>query len=396
MRIAQVAPLYEAVPPGRYGGTERVIATLCDGLVRMGHDVTLFAPRTSGTAAALEAYGDPLRERLARDLLVNLAPHLHLKMLADLYARRDEFDVVHSHLDVWTLAFTQLFETPTILTMHGRLDLDFLRDLLPRYASVPLVSVSDDQRSAVADLDLTWAGTVYNGLDLAAYDGVERDPAGYLAFVGRIAEEKGPVMAIEVARRCRLPLRVAAKVDALDQAYYEEQVAPVLGPDIDFVGEIDERQKPGFYAGARAMLFPIDWPEPFGLVMIESMAAGTPVIAFRRGSVPEVVEDGVTGFLCDDVDQMVEAVARLGEIDPDACRRRAGRFSGGAMCRGYLEVYENVVARAGTTGLRAVESPADHGRAGGATSNRNPQLLPADDGTSETARRPRPICEVHP
>ncbi len=343
MRIAQVAPLYEAVPPGRYGGTERVIATLCDGLVRMGHDVTLFAPRTSETAAALEAYGDPLRERLDRDLLVNLAPHLHLKMLADLYSRRDEFDVVHSHLDVWTLAFTQLFETPTVLTMHGRLDLDFLRDLLPRYASVPLVSVSDDQRRAVADLDLTWAATVYNGLDFAAYDGAEHDPDGYLGFVGRISEEKGPLMAIEVARRCRLPLRVAAKVDPLDEAYYEQEVAPVMGPDIDFVGEIDEQQKPGFYAGARATLFPSDWPEPFGLVMIESMAAGTPVIALRRGSVPEVIEDGVTGFVCDDVDEMVEAVARIGEIDPDACRRRAGRFSGDAMCHGYLDVYDKVV-----------------------------------------------------
>ena len=199
----------------------------------------------------------------------------------------------------------------------------------------------------MADLDLTWMATVHNGLDLAAYHAVGHDPDGYLGFVGRVAEEKGPLTAIEVARRCGLPLRVAAKVDPLDQAYYEEQVAPVLGPDIDFVGEIDEQQKPGFYAGARATLFPIDWPEPFGLVMIESMAAGTPVIALRRGSVPEVVEHGVTGFVCDDVEEMVEAVARLGEIDPDACRRRAATFSGDAMCRRYLDVYERVACATG-------------------------------------------------
>jgi glycosyltransferase involved in cell wall biosynthesis len=340
MRIAQVAPLYEAVPPGAYGGTERVIATLCDGLVAMGHDVTLFAPRGSETAARLVASEEPLRQRMGREQLVDLAPHLHLQMLAELYARREEYDVVHSHLDIWTLPFTRLFETPTVLTMHGRLDLDFLRDLLQRYGSVPLVSISDDQRRAVSDLDLAWAATVYNGLDFTSYGGVEHDPDGYLGFVGRIAEEKGPLSAIEVARRCGLPLRIAAKVDPLDEPYYEEQVAPVMGPDIEFVGEIDEQQKPPFYAGARATLFPSDWPEPFGLVMIESMAAGTPVIALRRGSVPEVIEDGVSGFVCDDVDEMVAAVDRIGEIDPEACRRRAARFSGEAMCRGYLEVYD--------------------------------------------------------
>jgi glycosyltransferase involved in cell wall biosynthesis len=343
MRIAQVAPLYEAVPPGAYGGTERVIATLCDELVAMGHEVTLFGPRTSETAAVLEEFGDPLRTRLNAEQLVNLAPHLHLEMLVELYRRRDEFDVVHSHLDIWNMPFARLFETPTVLTMHGRLDLDFLRDLLPRYGSVPLVSISHDQRRPVADLDLTWAATVYNGLDLTAYLDVSHDPDGYLAFVGRISEEKGPLAAIDVARRTGVPLRIAAKVDPLDQPFYEREVAPLIGPDIDFVGEIREAQKPDFYAGARATLFPIDWPEPFGLVMIESMAAGTPVIALRRGSVPEVVVDGVTGFICDDVDEMVEATRRLDEIDPDACRRQAQRFSADRMCRGYLDVYERLV-----------------------------------------------------
>jgi len=375
VRIAQVAPLYEAVPPGAYGGTERVIATLCDGLVAMGHDVTLFAPRTSQTAAVLEAYDDPLRERLGADELVDLAPHLHLQMMADLYARREEFDVVHSHLDIWTFPFARLFDTPTVLTMHGRLDLDFLRDLLPRYGSVPLVSISDDQRRAVADLDLTWAATVYNGLDFSTYSEVTHDPDGYLGFVGRIAEEKGPLSAIDVARRSGLPLRVAAKVDPLDEPYYEEVVAPVMGPDIDFVGEIDEQQKPSFYAGARATLFPSDWPEPFGLVMIESLAAGTPVIALRRGSVPEVIEDGVSGFICDDVDEMVEAVRRIGDIDPAACRRRAERFSGEAMCRGYVEVYEALTR--GAAGAAHIPAP----RTEDVSSDRTGSALsPARDG----------------
>ena len=356
MRIAQVAPLYEAVPPGAYGGTERVIATLCDGLVAAGHDVTLFGPETSETAATLEAFGPPLRGRLTSEQLVTLAPHLHLEMLADLCAREGHFDVVHSHLDIWQMPFTRLTAVPTVLTMHGRLDLDFLRELLPRYGSVPLVSISDDQRRAVADLDLTWAATVYNGLDFSAYAQKPHDADGYLAFVGRIAEEKRPLAAIEIARRVGLPLRLAAKVDPLDEDYYEHEVRPHMGPDVDFVGEIDESQKPDFYGGARATLFPSDWPEPFGLVMIESMAAGTPVIALRRGSVPEVIVDGETGFICDDVDEMVAAVERIGEIDPEACRRRADTFSAEAMCQGYVDVYERLVGARPSAG-RTVEVP---------------------------------------
>ena len=195
--------------------------------------------------------------------------------------------------------------------MHGRLDMDHLRDLLPRYRSVPLVSISNDQRRAVADLDLTWAATVYNGLDLTAYHDVAHDPEGYLGFVGRIAEEKGPLAAIEISRRSGLPLRIAAKVDPLDVPYYEKEVKPEMASHVEFIGEIEEHEKPAFYGGARATLFPSDWPEPFGLVMIESLAAGAPVIALRRGSVPEVIEDGVTGFICDDVDEMTDAVGRI-------------------------------------------------------------------------------------
>jgi glycosyltransferase involved in cell wall biosynthesis len=353
LRIAQVAPLYEAVPPGAYGGTERVVATLCNGLVAQGHDVTLFAPETSSTEARLEAFEKPLRERFDAHEMASVAPHLHLEMMAELAARADDFDVIHSHLDLLALPFTRLITTPTVLTLHGRLDLDFVRELLPRYGSVPLVSISDDQRRAVEDLDLTWAATVHNGLDLDHYRDVPHDSDGYLGFVGRIAHEKGPLTAIEVSRRTGVPLRLAAKVDPTDVAYYQEEVAPQMGSHVRFVGEITEDEKPTFYACARATLFPSDWPEPFGLVMIESLAAGTPVIALRRGSVPEVIEDGVTGFICDDVDEMVDAVGRIDEIDPEACRRGAARFSAERMCEGYVDVYRSLRSSSAGTPLPA-------------------------------------------
>ena len=276
--------------------------------------------------------------------MASVAPHLHLEMMAELAACAGDFDVIHSHLDLLALPFTRLIDTPTVLTLHGRLDLDFVRELLPRYGSVPLVSISDDQRRAVADLDLTWAATVYNGLDLDHYRDVPHDSDGYLGFVGRIAHEKGPLTAIEVSRRTGVPLRLAAKVDPTDVAYYQEEVAPQMGSHVRFVGEITEDEKPTFYACARATLFPSDWPEPFGLVMIESLAAGTPVIALRRGSVPEIIEDGVTGFICDDVDEMVDAVGRIDEIDPEACRRGAARFSAERMCQGYVDVYRSLLS----------------------------------------------------
>lgn len=345
MRIAQVAPLYERVPPTAYGGTERVIASLSDALARSGHDVTLFASGTSTTLGTLAPMTPaPLRVRMSKAEMVEVAPHFHLKMLSEVYRRADEFDVIHSHVDIWTLPFAEASPTPTVLTMHGRLDIDLVRQTLPWYPAVPLVSISDHQREAVADLALNWAGTVPNGLDLSRYLESARGTGEYLAFVGRISPEKGPIAAVDIAERSGRTLRVAAKIDPLDMEYYERMVAPRFASElVEFVGELGEPDKPTFYAGAAATLFPSDWPEPFGLVMIESMAAGTPVIALRRGSVPEVVVDGVTGFICDDVDGMRQAVDRLGEIDPDDCRTHARRFSAAAMCAGYESVYERMV-----------------------------------------------------
>jgi len=344
VKIAQIAPLYESVPPVGYGGTERVIAGICDGLVDLGHEVTLFAAGTSSTKAELvQVVPTPLRKRMSREEMVDVAPHLHLRMFSDVYARADEFDVIHSHADIWTLPFALRADTPTVITMHGRLDLDHVRETLPLYPSVPLVSISDHQRTAVADLDVNWAATVYNGLDLDHYLAHRPPKDSHLVFVGRISPEKDPAAAVEIARRSGRSLHVAAKIDPLDLEFYSSEIEPLFAENhVRFIGEIEEDRKPSFYGDAAATLFPSDWPEPFGLVMVESMAAGTPVIALRRGSVPEIIVDGVTGFICDDIDEMVDAVKHIDEIDPDACRKHATSFDVSAMCAGYARVYRAV------------------------------------------------------
>lgn len=345
MRIAQIAPLYESVPPDRYGGTERVIAALCDGLVGLGHDVTLFAAGSSNTRARLEpAVPAPLRTRMSKQEMIEVAPHLHLRMLADAFARADEFDIIHSHTDIWTFPFAAHSPTPTVITMHGRLDLEHVRQTIPMYPLVPLVSISDHQRTALHGLDVNWAATVHNGLDLQHYRTEPRMRSNNLAFVGRIHPEKGPAAAVEIARRTSRKLCVAAKIDPLDMDYYRDEIEPTFANnDVDFLGELEEQDKPAFYANAAATLFPSDWPEPFGLVMIESMAAGTPVIALRRGSVPEVIIDGVTGFICDSIDEMVHAVGRLHQIDPEQCRRHAASFDRTTMSIAYESVYRAIL-----------------------------------------------------
>ena len=359
MRIAQVAPLYENVPPTGYGGTERVIAGLCDGLVAAGHDVTLFATGRSHTSARLDSFIEaPLRERMDAEELAAVAPHLHLKMLTDIYARSDEFDIIHAHTDVWTLPFAELSATPTLITMHGRLDIPLAQRPLSLYPGVALVSISDHQRLALEDCPVDWLATIPNGLDLDAYQRQPRGDGSYLAFVGRLCPEKRPDIAVEIAARTGWPLRVAAKIDPTDEDYFQDEIAPLFRThDVDFVGELGEDDKPAFYADAAATLFPSDWPEPFGLVMIESLAAGTPVIALRRGSVPEVLVDGECGFICDDANAMVAAVDRLDPIEPSACRQRAADFGVDTMCDRYQQAYDALLARRRPTAVHAIPVP---------------------------------------
>ena len=360
MRIAQVAPLYENVPPTGYGGTERVIAGLCDGLVEAGHDVTLFATGRSQTSARLESFiEEPLRERMDAEEMAEVSPHLHLRMLTDIYSRSEEFDIIHAHTDVWTLPFAELSATPTVITMHGRLDIP-LAQPLSLYPGAALVSISDHQRLALEGCLVDWLATIPNGLDLGAYQRQARGDGSYLCFVGRLCPEKRPDLAVEIAAKTGWPLRVAAKVDPSDDGYFEEQIAPLFeAHDVEFVGELGEDDKPAFYAGAAATLFPSDWPEPFGLVMIESLASGTPVIALRRGSVPEVLVDGKCGFICDDAEAMIAAVTRLDEIKSSSCRRRAADFGVDKMCDRYQRAYETLLDRRRPTAPPSVTVAAE-------------------------------------
>jgi glycosyltransferase involved in cell wall biosynthesis len=336
MRIAQIAPLFEAVPPRRYGGTERVVHWLTEELVALGHDVTLFATGDSVTSARLV----PVREKAERfvpNFEVNGAPYM--RMLEIVRKQAQDFDILHFHIDFWPLSLFSRQGTPFLSTMHGRMDRDWVRDIYGLFPHAPLVSVSDAQRAPVPGLG--WVGTVHHGMPRDLLTPQRPAPDDYLAFLGRISPEKGIESAIRIARACGMKLRVAAKIGAEDAAYHEHVIAPLLRePGVEFIGEIDDTQKPDFLSGAKALLFPIDWPEPFGLVMIEAMACGCPVIAFRRGSVPEVVEEGRTGFIVDDVAGAVAAVVRLGEIDRGAVRRRfEERWTARRMAEDYLALY---------------------------------------------------------
>jgi glycosyltransferase involved in cell wall biosynthesis len=344
MRIAQVAPLYEAVPPALYGGTERVVSLLTEELVRRGHDVTLFASGDSVTSARLAAVTERAlrldasnREVLAAEII---------RQLDLVFGNARDFDLIHCHVDYLAYPFAGLVATPTLHTVHGRLDLAYLEPIYRQFKHVPLVSISDAQRAPLAGLGLTWAGTVHHGLDPERFT-FSPEPGDYLAFLGRLSPEKQPDVAIEVAKRAGLPLRIAAKVDAADREYFERVVAPLLDdPLIEFIGEIGDADKAAFLGGARALLFPIDWPEPFGLVMIEAMACGTPVIARPCGSVPEVVRPGVSGFIADSIPELVDAVKRIDTLDRARCRRAfERRFSVARMVDGYEAVYRRACAR---------------------------------------------------
>jgi glycosyltransferase involved in cell wall biosynthesis len=337
IRIAQVAPLYESVPPRLYGGTERVVAHLCDALTELGHEVTLFASAESRTRARLV----PVRDQAIRlddePLKSDLAAHLTL--LYEVRRRQQQFDVLHFHTDMLHFPMFEPHAAHTITTIHGRLDMKDLPAVYARWAKFPLVSISEAQRRPLPRAN--WFGTVPHGLPRGLYPFCERPRGGYLAFLGRLAPEKRPALAIRLAQAAGMPIRIAAKVAATDRGYFEAKVAPLLrGPGVEFMGEIADDRKAQFLGDAEALLFPIDWPEPFGLVMIEAMACGTPVIAWNRGSVPEIIEHGISGYIVNSEEEALQAIARVASLDRRAVRRCfERRFAAQTMARGYLELY---------------------------------------------------------
>jgi glycosyltransferase involved in cell wall biosynthesis len=339
MRIAQVAPLTEAIPPKLYGGTERVVHWLTEELVALGHDVTLFASGDSLTSAKLDAAW-PRALRL--DGSVRDPNALHMMMLERVRRRHNDFDLLHFHLDYYPFSLFSRQSTPFVTTLHGRLDLPEHQPVFTEFASVPVVSISNSQRRPLPQA--RWMRTIHHGLPAELLTPRPVEPR-YLAFLGRIAPEKGIDRAIHIAQHCGIPLRIAAKVDVTDRDYFAERIEPLLSSsDVEYIGEISDKDKSEFLSGAIALLVPIDWPEPFGLVMIEAMACGAPVIAFNRGSVPEIVEDGLTGFIVEDEIGAVGAVDRLASLPRDRIRKRfEERFTARRMAQDYLSVYRSLM-----------------------------------------------------
>ena len=340
MRIAQVVPLQVAVPPRAYGGTERVVYNLTEALVRLGHDVTLFASGDSQTSAKLVPMID---QALCFNPEVD-ATALHTAMLEDIYRQADRFDVSHSHLDYLTLPFVDRTTTPTVLTLHGRLDRPEWDSVFHAFAHANYISISDSQRNDIPDLN--WLATVYHGIDVDSFKYYPRQ-GKYLAFVGRMSPEKRPDLAIEVAIRTGIPLKIAAKMDYREVSYFESYIKPMLDhPLIEWLGEVDEMEKRKLMGNALALILPIDWPEPFGMVFIESLACGTPVITCPRGSVPELLKDGVTGYSGCTADALIEAVAKVRSVSRHGCRRYAKRrFDMRRMALEYVNVYSKVLGQ---------------------------------------------------
>ena len=349
MRIAQVAPLAERVPPKLYGGTERVVSWLTEELVALGHEVTLFASADSKTKAAMVPVW-PSAIRLSRPRPDPLAPLANL--LEAVASRAANFDVIHCHIDWVHLPLLQRLGVPYFTTMHGRLDLPYIRAVSRSFPDALFVSISDNQREPVPGLH--WLATVHHGLPPAMFK-PSAAPDGYLAFLGRISPEKGPETAIRLALASGLPLKIAAKVE--HNRYFKERIEPLVdGTHIQFIGEVGERDKERFLQKATALLFPIDWPEPFGLVMIEAMACGTPTIAFRRGSVPEIIEDGVSGFIVENEAEALSAIARLPELDRGGVRRAfERRFTARRMAEDYVNVYRKLTIDAERAQLTAAQ-----------------------------------------
>ncbi len=343
MRIAQVAPLYESVPPKYYGGTERIVSYLTEELVRRGHEVTLFASGDSRTGATLVA---PCPRSLRLDEACIIPDVYNMLMLERVFEDLSRFDIIHFHIDYVHFPLSTRHRAPHVTTLHGRLDLADLVPLYRRYPHVPVVSISDAQRAPLPWLN--WQRTIYHGLPEDAY-AFQEQPGEYLAFLGRISPEKRVDRAVEIARRSGRPLKVAAKVDPVDREYFEREIKPLFeDPLVEYIGEIGEKEKGAFLGGARALLFPIDWPEPFGLVMIEALACGTPVIAYRHGSVPEIMRDGTSGFVVESIDEAVQAVEHAAALPRAQCRRYFDeRFSVRAMADQYLDAYRALIARHG-------------------------------------------------
>ena len=351
MKIAQVAPLAERCPPRLYGGTERIVSYLTEELVCRGHDVTLFASGDSRTAAKLVRCSD-MALRL-NPAVKDQMPY-HLVMLDEVRRRADDFDVIHFHIDLLHFPLIRDFADRTVTTLHGRLDLPDLKPFYAAFPEIPLVSISDSQRRPMPAVN--WAATIPHGLPRELLPFSPRPKGGYLAFLGRISPEKRPDRAIDIAARAGLPLKIAAKVDKVDRAYMDTVIAPLIArrDNIEFIGEIDDAEKASFLGNAQALLFPIDWPEPFGLAMIEAMACGTPVIAWNCGSVPEVVEDGVTGFIVEDEAQAVKAVRRLAMLERIRVRSTfERRFAVERMAADYVSGYRRLAgARRGAARMR--------------------------------------------
>ncbi|GAB2869888.1 glycosyltransferase family 4 protein [Paraburkholderia jirisanensis] len=351
MRIAQIAPLYEAVPPKLYGGTERVVSYLTEALVDLGHDVTLFASGDSVTSAKLEAAW-PRALRLDPTVRDAMAPHVLLMERVRSIAH--EFDVLHFHLDYLPFPLFSQMDTPFVTTLHGRLDLPELQPIFDTFSDAPVISISDSQRQPLPQAN--WLNTIYHGLPENLLTPQPHRKPEYLAFLGRICPEKRVDTAIRIAAQSGLPLKIAAKVDKVDMDYFKTEIEPLLSEaHVEFVGEINEAQKPEFLSGAKALLFPIDWSEPFGLVMIESMACGTPVIAFNRGSVPEVIDHGVTGFITEDLQGAVAAVQRIDELSRTRIREQfERRFGAKTMAQNYVDGYTTLIEAAQRPILRRV------------------------------------------
>jgi glycosyltransferase involved in cell wall biosynthesis len=340
MRIAQIAPLIESVPPRLYGGTERIVSYLTEELVRLGHDVTLFASGDSITAANFV----PCVPRALRlDASVRDPTPYYMLMLDRVRQHANNFDILHFHIDQFHFPLFRPIAGRTVTTLHGRQDLPDLLPLYVGFGDMPLVSISNAQRLPVPNAN--FAATVYHGLPVGLHRPVV-ERGDYLAFLGRISPEKGPDRAITIARALGVPLKIAAKVDRADASYFRTQIEPLLDrPGVEFIGEINEQQKTQFLGEARALLFPVDWPEPFGLSMIEAMACGTPVLAFRCGSVPEIVDDGVTGVIVSTMEEAIAALPHVIALDRKKVRQRfEQRFSATRMAKDYVGVYRSLLA----------------------------------------------------